>query len=427
MSKNEVATLFATLNMAKSDTATPYKLARLIIPQTDKGRPDLNARWSITFWVWDDDKQKKVRIVRDWDINQYATVAERKQRASVIINEINKKLKKGHVISKAEKKQVKFTPKITKDTLTLKDAIDNYIAENRSSLSPNTIAGYVTLKNTLFPWLDDQGLSDIKLIDFDGEAAKAFFNYLKLEKVVIRKGVEEIGVSNKTFNNYHTNLNRIYNALIADGTIKKKNNHIQKISKKKKVHTNKHVPFSNEQLKLIKKCILEKGDEQLYLFINFLYYTAARPARELRLLQVKDILDETIFIPADRSKVGVGRHAFIPPALEKLIKKHKLRSYPPDYYVFTREGKPGPEHVGKVYFYLRHREVLEELGMTDQEYTLYGYKHTGNINLYQATKDLIAIKEQNGHTSLDQTYNYMVKLGQIRKGEIYRQFPEFGK
>ncbi|WP_299823368.1 phage integrase SAM-like domain-containing protein [uncultured Pontibacter sp.] len=369
-----------------------------------------------------------MRLIRDFNINQFSTVGERKQRAAQLIEAINSKLQKGYVIPKtATKSQTTFAPKANKDSLTLKKAIENYIAENKSSLSPNTIAGYGTLKNTMFPWLDSQEIADIRVIDFTGEVAKSFFNYLKLEKVVIRNGVEEIGVANKTYNNYHTNLNRIYNALVEDGAIKKKHNPVQKIIKKKKVHTNKHVPFSNEQLKQIKKHILKKGDKQLYLFINFLYYTAARPARELRLLQVKDILEETIFIPASRSKVGVGRHAFIPPALEKLIQEHKLRSYPPEHFIFTREGVPGTEHVGKIYFYLRHRAVLEELGMTYQEYTLYGYKHTGNINLYQATKDLIAIKEQNGHTSLDQTYNYMVKLGQIRKGEVYRKFPEFGK
>lgn len=428
MSTLPVATLFATLGMAQSDTIYPYKLARLIIPKNEKGKPDLTARWSITFWVWDADKQKKVRIIRDFNINQFPTISERKARAEVLIAAINQKLTKGYGISKrAKQATATFTPKITKDTLTLKSAIDNYIAENTSSLRINTINGYNTLKNTLFPWLDGQGLSDIRLVDFDMEAAKAFFYYLKMERKVERKGVAYIGVSNKTFNNYHTNLNRIYNALVYNGTIKKKQNPVQKISKKKKVQTNMHVPYSNEQLKLIKAQVLKKGDLQFYLFINFLYYTAARPARELRLLQVKDILDKTIYIPADRSKVGAGRHAYIPPALEKLIEQHKLRSYPPEHYVFTREGVPGLEPVGKIYFYLRNRAVLEELNMLDQEYTLYGYKHTGNINLYRATKDLIAIKEQNGHTSLDQTYNYMVKLGEIRKDEVYKQFPEFGK
>lgn len=422
------ATLFATLNMAKSETKYPYNLARLIIPQDKNGRPNLNARWSISFWIWSEIKNKKIRKVLDYDINQFKTIKERKAKAAEYIKAIDELLKEGHVIGKdKERAEVSFTPRRDRDTLTLSQAIDNYIAENKTSLSPNTIRGYRNLNNVLSEWLEHTGITGIRLLDFNPEAAKAFFNYLKLERKVPRNGVEDVGVSNKTFNNYHTNLNRIYNALVEDGTIKKKHNPIQKIKRKKKTASTRHVPYTTEQLKQIKELILKKGDKQLYLFINFIYYTAARPGRELRLMQVKDILEDTIYIAADRSKVDEGRHASIPPPLEELIQEHGLRNYPPDYYVFTRYQQPGQKAAGKEYFWERHRKVLEELGLTDREYSMYGYKHTGNINLYQATKDLIAIKEQNGHTSLDQTYNYMVKLGQIRKSEVYRQFPEFGK
>ncbi|MFD3001418.1 tyrosine-type recombinase/integrase [Pontibacter toksunensis] len=414
--------------MAKSATKAPYNLAKLIIPQTENGKPNLDARWSVSFWVWSEIKNKKVRIIRDYNINQFKTVRERKARASEVIEAVNELLKEGYVIAKDKPlPEITFEPTVDRDNLKLTEAITNYIEENRTSLSPNTIRGYRNLNNVLTEWLEYNAIAGIRLIDFNQDAAKAFFNYLKLERKVDRNGVEEVGVSNKTYNNYHTNLNRIYNALVEDGTIKKKHNPIQKIKRKKKTVSTQHVPYTTDQLREIKKLILMKGDKQLFLFVSFIYYTAARPGRELRLMQVKDILEDTIYIAADRSKVDEGRHASIPPALEELIQEHGLRSYPPDYYVFTRYQEPGLKPVGKEYFWERHRKVLEELGLTDQEYSMYGYKHTGNIQLYQATKDLIAIKEQNGHTSLDQTYNYMVRLGQIRKVEVYRQFPRFGE
>lgn len=132
------------------------------------------------------------------------------------------------------------------------------------------------------------------------------------------------------------------------------NNPFLKVQKKSKKRSNKHVPYTNEQFSLIKLKALERGEKQLYLFIHFIYYLGARPGQEIRLLQVKDILKKTVFIPDDRAKNDKGEHIVISKGLERLIQEYKLRSFPPHYYIFTTEGEPGEEHVGKKYFYRRH-------------------------------------------------------------------------
>ncbi len=104
------------------------------------------------------------------------------------------------------------------------------------------------------------------------------------------------------------------------------------------VESDMHEPVRVEHLQLIRKHLLEKGDKQLFLFINFLYYTSTRPNEEIRRLQVKYISEKTIFIPSSRAKNNRGEQIGIPVALEKLIQEYKLRELPPDYYVFSTNG-----------------------------------------------------------------------------------------
>lgn len=107
---------------------------------------------------------------------------------------------------------------------------------------------------------------------------------------------------------------------------------------------------------------------------------------------MSDILQKTIRIDAENAKNSRTAHVLIPPPLELLIEKHQLRQFPGSYYVFTLEGKPGPKPVYEKYFYNQHRRILTLLKLVDQTYDLYGWKHTGVIALYKATKDVKLIQ-----------------------------------
>jgi integrase len=432
--KNEfLPTLPPTVEMTDPVKIFPYNRAVLKVPKNAAGKPDLSKKWYVEFWVWSEIEGKKVRVRREWDINQKMTVKAREEYGNKKADQVNRLLEKGLTIKADQKedkeKQVTSQKAIHRNTLTIKAAIDRYIKLQTGSLSENTLSGYVTLYNTLVPWLEDKGLENILLVNFKGDMVEDFFNYLKLERKVITgkpdQKKEKIGVSNKTFNNYHTSLNAVINHFIrTKGIIKKKKNPLKSISKKN-AESGKHIPFSQDQITKIQELAIKKDDFQFLIYIKFLYYTFGRPGKEVRLLQVKDLWTNTIFLPATRTKRGRGRHVSIPPALEEIIKEYKLRDYPKNYFLFSHSGSPGPEPVGVNYFYNKQRSMLDELGFTDQEYTLYGYKHTGNINLYLATNDIMAVFEQNGHSSLDQTRNYMRDLGMLRNENVYNKFPEF--
>jgi integrase len=417
--KNEfLASAIRAVGMKKQEKKYPFKEARLV--------ESANGRWYVIFYVWNENSKKgqgDLERKRVYDINKYPDLEVRRTAGETLVDNINGMLRKGWCI-KRNLPQDQFKSRIDINIFTLKEAIELHMENNKNTLSKQTIKWYGTLLNTLSPWLDANGIGDIRLIDFNLEMANAFFSYLKNEKVVKRNGKEEIGVGNKTYNNYLTYFNAVYNAYVNQELIKKKKNVIQKL-KKKRTQSGKHAPFSHSQLQLMYNRLSEAGEASLLLFIQFVYYTFSRPGSETRFIQVKHIHESTIFIPAENAKGDRGEHISIPPDLEKLIDEHDLRSYPAEFYIFTNNGKPGPEPAGINYFYRQHKKYLEELDFTDKPYTLYSYKHTGNIMLYLAGADPIAIQKHNRHTSLDQTLKYLRDLGMIRNEDVIQKFPRF--
>ncbi len=294
-----------------------------------------------------------------------------------------------------------------------KTLVEEY-RQGQARISQNMHSSYKTFYRLVSEWLTENKWEDLLLSQCNLKVATHFFLYLK----------ETRGVGNKTYNNYRGYFSILFNFYIDQQELPLKNP-ITRVESLSVEASELHLPFSNAQLSAIQEKLLEQGDKQLLLFISFIYYTFARPTEEVRLLQVKDIREKTIFIPSRRAKNNKGEHITIHPDLEVLIKEHGLRDYPKDYYIFTADQKPGEVPAGVNYFYKRHKKLLEELGLADQSYTLYGYKHTGAINLYNATKDLLTVQRHCRHSTAAQTETYLRKYGVIAN-EKALQIPRFG-
>jgi hypothetical protein len=282
----------------------------------------------------------------------------------------------------------------------LLNVLEEKYNEQGARISFNTHKDYKTTRKLVLEWLERDKMPALLVINFNRQACDLFFTYLK----------EERGVGNKTYNKYRGYLSTVINYYIEHLELLIKNP-VAKVEHLRVVESDMHKPVRVEHLQLIRKHLLEKGDKQLFLFINFLYYTFTRPNEEIRRLQVKDIREKTIFIPSSRAKNNRGEHIGIPVALEKLIQEYKLRDLPPDYYVFSNNGQPGEKLVGGRYFYRKHIKLLQELKLDKYNYTLYGHKHTGAITLYEQTKDILAVKNHCRHTSSAQTDTYLRKYG----------------
>ncbi|GAB3223617.1 hypothetical protein GCM10027346_02810 [Hymenobacter seoulensis] len=231
------------------------------------------------------------------------------------------------------------------------------------------------------------------------------------------------GIEVKTYNNYRNSLNASFNYLVKQELLTR--NPCAPTELRKVEASPIHVPYTEAERQAITAEIKARGDEQLLLYIGFIYYGFIRSGSELRLLRVKDIKQRTVLMPAARAKNSKAEHVAIVRQLAEMIEKAGLRQYPADYYIFTKERQPGPEPVGKNWFAKRHRKVLEAVGLKDGEHTVYGYKHTGAINLYLATKDIELVRRHCCHAHAGITATYLRKLGMFDDDDQLAKMPDF--
>ncbi|MCK8495903.1 site-specific integrase [Spirosoma sp. RP8] len=371
-------------------SAYPYKKARL----ADTG-DDLTKRWFVVYYAWSEAKEK---LVRKRVEVKGDTLEARLKEAKDIIKEVNKLLKAGMVTDVLSDEPAEPEPEKYESIQGLLRATIYFLDVKKTSLKANSHKTYRSSVKLFQTYLKDHNLGMIRLDRFTAVQAFGYMDYVSTK----------LRLSNKSYNKHLGVLETLFNFYLYRQQIR-----INPFVGIKPLpeRPGKHTAFSPDQISRIKGACELIGDHQLWLFLNFLHYTLARPQSELRLLRVGDILEKTIRIDSENAKNNRTMHVLIPPPLERLIQHHRLRDYPASHYVFTIEGIPGEKPAYEKYFYNQHRRILTLLKLTDKAYDLYGWKHTGVIALYKATKDVKLIQRQCRHSSLDQTDKYLRDLG----------------
>ncbi|WP_138991485.1 hypothetical protein [Larkinella sp. C7] len=377
--------------------------------------------WYIIYYIWniDDEKleRKRVKVIGH-------TEKEKLKDSDEIIGWLTKELKSGAYVggdptNENDQEQLGQSGGGLGKNMTYEDAVAYYFKTKRD-IAEGTTGLYQTYVNHLRGFLEKKKKSNILL------------RYIT--KPLILEFLDQIELAGKTKNNILGFHHSFFEVFVDREIIEK--NPVNRIKKSNVEESEDHLPFTPEQIKELKNEILGKGDEQLWLFCQFIYYTFARPGQEIRLLQVKDILPESIRITAKRGKTNRFRYPFLSPALEAEIIRLGLRKYPPDYYVFSNQKNsdnprhpnnfkviPGPTPPGKNSYYNRHVRHLKKLGLFGKDYDIYSWKPTGVIALWSATLDLKLIQGQCGHSTVAQTDQYLKKLGLVIRPEKLNEFP----
>jgi integrase len=389
-------------------------------PRLYHGGWDVSVRWYIDFRIWDTDKKKFVR--RQYTgMNKHKTLVKRKEAALAALDEIEELLKEGVAIgTPSDTPQNRFDL----ERFTMREAITYYLNykndtlagneektlviqynQGRAMVSKNTFKTNRILFKLLTDYLAKNKQQNILLKNFSDDVCHRFFQYCRTE----------LNHSAKTQNNYRRDLSALFNFYKKTYDLPIKNPTL-KLRRVTEEHSVKHPAYTAEQITRIVNKIREDGNDQLLLFIECIYYLFLRPREELRLLKVKDIGERTVFVRAENAKTSRGEHVTIPLELQKRFEEKKIRTYPGDYYVFSLSGEPGTKPVGVDYFYTHHRKILQSLGL--EGYSMYGYKHTGAIALYEQTKDIVTVKNHCRHTSTQQTETYLRAYGVMVASEV---------
>lgn len=363
---------------------------------------NLSQRWYIEYKIWNEKTEQLELRKKYGGINRYHTIQERWDAARNLLVAVNKELENGQTIGSARTKTKQLRD------LTVTEALQFAFDVKKQHTRESNWKYYNRIMKVFPAWLEQNGLDRLKIWQLDGHTMHDYFDHLSA--TVIN--------SNKTYNNYLTSFNALFRVLYKrERSIFPDD--IPTIGfDMRQYETNKHHAYTREQLREVKKACLEMGYSDLWHFIQFIFYTLARP-KEIRFLQVKHIEFESdrIYIPGEAAKGKVGEYVDIYAPLKEVIKERKLLQYPPDYYLFSTDGKPGPVMLYDRFFWKQHSKVLEETGLNNlsRKFDLYAYKHSGTINLYLSGVELLDIQRQCRHKSPTQTMTYMRELDLFRK------------
>jgi len=376
----------------------PYKLPVL------RKYDSLEKDWYVEYYAFSEtlNRLKRKRVV----LNE-PTEKARLARAKTEIKIISDLLISGAIIDPVKKTLVK--PDITKDSK-LTEAIRHYLEQNKGSLEDTTYESYKRHLGHLINFLIRHKI-DPALDQFDVAQAYRFTDEL----------ISLLKHGNRTRNNIKDTCTTFFNYYIKRKIITE--NPFDTIDNLRTV-ARKYTAISQQHVKQLLQEFQQAGEAQLELFVHFEYYAALRPNREARLLKIEDILELTIAVPADNAKSKEKQHIRIAPPLQKKITEHDLRSYPGHYYVFSKNGLPGPTFNGKKYQYMRHRKYLKKLNIDHLSYDIYSWKHSGVIALFLATKNLELVRQHCRHKDVATTINYLRDLGQFTDYEEINKFPE---
>lgn len=377
--------------------AYPFELGKIFPADLD-----ISKRWYIEFKIWHHGQGELVTRRSMGNINRIHNKEERLKAARFVRDEVNALLKEGWTIGQKEAAKTLFKH------LIISDALSTALEIKKESIRERSRKEYVAMLRYCKEFLMQRGWGRYKIGQLNTLMVEAF-----MDEVLKTR-------ANKTRNNYLTNIRAL----------------LRVINRREKVWleipgvdipmlsttTNKHTVFTIEQLQANKKACIEIGEEYLWLFCQFMFYTLARPA-ELRMLKVEhlDVRDERIYIPGENAKGRTGEWIDMYPPLKQEILRLNLHKSPLNYYVFSASQLPGPEPVGKNFFYKRHRRLLKKVGLdsSDMDYTLYSYKHSGCCHLYLSEVDLLSIQRQCRHKSPEQTLKYLRDLGMLRKKDHF--------
>lgn len=366
----------------------PYRPAMLV--ENDK------TGWYIEFWVHNPttDQLQRKRLFRIEGNNR----AQRRADATRQIREINRLLLKGYGMKSQEPKEPPPASVPKPEILTTRKAWERAVEIKKMETGKRNNANYNSSSNVFYIWLKESERENKPISELESTDIYAFLDWLK----------EVRGVGNQTRNNYLVYVRACLNALVKRKIIQ--GNPSEGISDLLTTGT-RNIPFTTEEMEKLNNH-LKHNQPDLYNFTRFIYYGFMRPIELVR-LKVKhiDLKNRIILTRAGMTKNRKQMPVVITSQLLPVIESMKLEQYPGEWYVFSRDLRPGDKQIWRNRVSELHTEVLRELEMYNGELTMYSWKHTGNCNAYRAGVDIKSLQMQNRHHNLEMTEKYLSSLG----------------
>lgn len=299
--------------------------------------------------------------------------------------------------------------------LSLKGAMDLFLAQYPEK-SPS-VGLYHVLNNILKEYFDDrydQALSAITSNDLSG-MMDYFLNEREWKK--------------STFNDKAKKFKTIFGFF--KGRQLLATNLADSIKLKTKVVKTKHTPFDDLLAVRVKKLLLEHKRQPegkfVHDYFSVIYYTCARPVKEVRQFKCEDVRWSTnqIYVHPERAKGGAGGYVPMCAELKDLFIQMGVDKQPGHYYIFGSQFEPGPKPMSSSWFNQFWTLYVREPNGIHEDYTPYSWKHTRCCHLYLANANPYDIQKLCRHEDLSQTMEYLKDLGLLETHEVSKKTRKF--
>ena len=340
--------------------------------------------WQVNYYVYNPitDKMERKRMLLNTLRKRYRTIAEFKVAANEIICTINAKLAGGWTPFGESENARYYT--------TIDEMIKLYLSEKSKELKPDTMRSYRSFCNIFSNWCAESA-PNCKCIQFNKTLAVQYMDYIYMEREVAARA----------YNNQLKMARALFSWALQKCYCKE--NPFEHIKTKRQDEKKRIIIPPNTRQK-IKDYLLEKNP--IFLIILELVFTSLLRPAEIARIQIKQIhlKEQYIFMPADKTKNGHNRHAFLSKELVMMIAP-LLNNTADDWYLIGADFRPGksPMPVTK---YTKTWDKMRKALHLPNEMQLYSLRDTGINNMLKSGIDPLTVMQAADHHDLAMTTRY---------------------
>jgi len=189
-----------------------------------------------------------------------------------------------------------------------------------------------------------------------------------------------------------------------------------------KIKPNLHKIYSDEQIKNVLRYLMQ-NHFNLYLCCLISYGCLLRPHQEVRKLTFSHFYNDytEIHLSSNENKSGRIRVVNVPEYIRMEV-LHLIKKENNSINLFSGTTTPYNEY----YFstaWKRMWKKMFKLGVIEKNQTIYSFRHTAAVNIYNQTKDLYLLQQLMGHSDMMVTQKYLRGLGVTKSKELKSIMP----
>jgi integrase len=382
------------------------------VPKLYTAGGDVNKKWFVYFHYFNPATGRNQRVRLFAGFADKETYHQKIQHGQWLVQQTTDKLKSGWCPFESEP-ALAVPPNHAGEVLEKGKSISVAVTQLLQRLNKElqwrekTFADYTSMAKIFSEYLSARK-PHLHLRAFNEKEAQLFLQWLS----------EKRGPT--TRNKYRAGLCRIWLQLVRSGhAIQNPWREIPKLRE----HRAGKLAFNEAQARALKQA-MQKNDPWLWLVCSFQFHCFLRPVSEVRLIKIQDLDFDAmkVRIPAKNVKTHQSKILDMPTALCHELKEMQVHKLKPEYYLFGKNGLPGIEPISKNRFYKRHSKIQKAAGISS-DFSLYSWKHTGNVMLYRKFKDLKMNQAINHHSDISTTDIYLRTKGAYNVEQVRTGFP----